>query len=167
MTSTTTPSAVIRTSDVYDERGEEMASLTTRLENLGGRRQFHGPVRTLRCFQDNGLLKNIITTPGEGAVLVIDGGGTLDSELLGGSMAQSLADHGWAGVVVYGAVRDRHELAETDLGIKALGSNPRKSAKAGTGEADVVVTIGDVDFHPGAMLYADDDGILVERVLVA
>lgn len=164
MTSTTTSATVIRTSDVYDERGEEMASLTTRLENLGGHRQFHGPVRTLRCFQDNGLLKRIITTPGEGAVLVIDGGGTLDSELLGGSMAQSLADHGWAGVVIYGAVRDRHELAETALGIKALGSNPRKSAKAGTGETDVVVTIDDIEFHPGAMLYADDDGILVERV---
>lgn len=164
MTNTTTRSVPsVRTSDVYDERGEELASLTVPLENLGGHRQFHGPVRTLRCFQDNGLLKHVITTPGEGAVLVVDGGGTLDSELLGGSMAQCLADNGWAGVVVYGAVRDRHELAETPVGVKALGSNPRKSAKTGAGETDVVVTIGGIEFHPGAMLYADDDGLLVER----
>lgn len=165
MTSTTTrPARIIRTSDVYDERGEELASLTLRLENLGGHRQFHGPVRTLRCFQDNGLLKHVITTPGEGAVLVVDGGGSLDSELLGGSMAQCLAANGWAGVVVHGAVRDRHELAETPLGVKALGSNPRKSTKTGAGDLDVVVTIGGVEFHPGAMLYADDDGLLVERL---
>lgn len=154
---------MIRTSDIYDERGEELSSLTIRLENLGGKRQFHGPVRTLRCYQDNGLLKRVILTPGDGAVLVIDGGGSMESELLGGLMAQTLAENGWAGVVVYGAVRDRHELAETDLGIKALGSNPRKSAKGGEGEIDAVVEIGQVEFRPGAMLYADDDGILVER----
>lgn len=153
----------IRTSDVYDEWGEQLASLSVPLENLGGHRQFHGPVHTLRCAQDNGLLKQVITTPGEGAVLVVDGGGTLDSELLGGSMARTLAANGWAGVMVYGAVRDRHELAQAPLGVKALGSNPRKSAKTGAGEVDVVVTIGGTEFHPGAMLWADDDGVLVER----
>lgn len=153
----------IRTSDIYDEREEQVASLTVRLENIGGHRHFHGPVRTLRCFHDNGLLKQIIAEPGDGAVLVVDGGGSLDSELLGGSMAATLAANGWAGVIIYGAVRDRAELAELPLGIKALGSNPRKSNKDGTGERDVTVTIGEVDFHPGAMVYADDDGILVER----
>lgn len=153
----------LRTSDIYDEREEEVASLGIPLENIGGNRYFHGPVRTLRCFQDNGLLKQIIAEPGDGAVLVIDGGGSLDSELLGGSMAATLTANGWAGVVVYGAVRDRAELAELPLGVKALGSNPRKSGKDGTGERDVTVTIGQVDFQPGAMIYADDDGILVER----
>ena len=163
MTTLNTQPTVIRTSDVYDERGEEMASLPIQLENIGGHRCFHGRVRTLRCFEDNALLKQIITEPGDGAVLVVDGGGSLDSELLGGSMAATMAENGWAGVIVYGAVRDRHEIAEVALGVKALGSNPRKSAKQGTGERDVVVTLGGTVFAPGAMLYADDDGILVER----
>ena len=78
-------------------------------------------------------------------------------------MAAEMASNGWAGVIVYGAIRDRHEIAATPLGVKALGSNPRKSAKRGAGERDVTVSIGGVDFVPGAMLYADDDGILVER----
>lgn len=164
MTTLDAQPTVIRTSDIYDERGEEMASLPVQLENIGGHRCFHGPVRTLRCFQDNALLKQIIAEPGDGAVLVVDGGGSLDSELLGGSMAAQLAENGWAGVIVYGAIRDRHEIAEVALGVKALGSNPRKSAKQGTGERDVVVTISGTEFAPGAMLYADDDGILVERV---
>lgn len=164
MTSLNTQPTQIRTSDVYDERGEEMASLAIQLENIGGHRLFHGPVRTLRCFEDNALLKQIITEPGDGAVLVVDGGGSLDSELLGGSMAATMAENGWAGVIIYGAVRDRHEIAEVPMGVKALGSNPRKSSKLGTGEREVVVTMGGTDFAPGAMLYADDDGILVERV---
>lgn len=157
----------IRTSDIYDEREEHVASLTIPLENIGGHKHFHGPVRTLRCFQDNGLLKQIIFEPGDGAVLVVDGGGSLDAELIGGSMAATLAANGWAGVILYGAIRDRAELAELPLGIKALGSNPRKSVKDGNGERDVTVTIGGVEFHPGAMVYADDDGILAEREPVA
>lgn len=153
----------IRTSDVYDEREEQVASLTVPLENLGGHKHFHGPIRTLRCFHDNGLLKKVIFEPGDGAVLVIDGGGSLDAELIGGSMAATLAANGWAGIIVYGAIRDRTELAELPLGVKALGSNPRKSGKDGIGERDVTVTIAGVEFHPGATVYADDDGILVER----
>lgn len=152
-----------RTSDIYDQLGENVASLTIRLENLGGRRQFHGKIRTIYCPGDNALLKQLITEPGEGAVLVVDGGGTIDSELLGGSMAQLMSDNGWAGVVVYGAIRDRHEISEIPIGVKALGSNPRKSSKNGTGTVDSPLNINGVSFVTGSMLYADDDGILVER----
>lgn len=153
----------MHTSDVYDQRGEELASVNTTFVNLGGRRIFSGPIRTVRCFEDNGLLKKIMREEGNGQVLVVDGGGTLRCAMMGGNMAQEFADHGWAGVVIHGAVRDRHEIKETDLGVQALGSNPRRSGKAGAGERDVELAFGDVSFLNGKMLYADDDGILVER----
>ncbi|MCP3425585.1 ribonuclease E activity regulator RraA [Rothia sp. AR01] len=153
----------IHTSDVYDQRGDECLAVTESFANLGGRRQFSGPVRTVRCFEDNGLLKGIMEEPGEGAVLVVDAGGTLRCAMLGGNMALRFSQNGWAGVIVYGAVRDRHELVGIDLGVQALGSNPRRSGKAGSGERDVVLTFADTTFRPGAMVYADDDGILVER----
>lgn len=164
MPSLTSTSAQFRTSDIYDEFGESLASLSTPLENIGGRRQFHGLVRTIHCPGDNALLKRLITKSGDGAVLVVDGGGTLETELLGGSMAQQMADNDWAGVIVYGAIRDRHEIAEIPIGVKALGSNPRKSSKNGTGTVDAPLNLSGVSIVPGSMLYADDDGILVERV---
>lgn len=160
----TSRSAHFRTSDIYDEFGEALASLSIPMENIGGRRQFHGPVRTIHCPGDNALLKQLITEPGDGTVLVVDGGGILETELLGGSMAQQLADNAWAGIVVYGAIRDRHEIAEIPIGVKALGSNPRKSSKNGTGTVDTPLNIGGVSIVTGSMLYADDDGILVDRL---
>lgn len=153
----------IATADLYDERGDELDSLAVQLCDLGGRVAFDGPVRTVRCHRDNALVKAVLATPGEGAVLVVDGGGSLDSALVGDLIAASAVANGWSGVIVYGAVRDRAALAGLDLGVKALGSNPRKSAKAGVGEVDVPVTIGGVVFRPGARVWADADGVLVER----
>ena len=97
------------------------------------------------------------------AVLVVDGGGSLESALVGDLIAASAVEHGWAGVIVNGAIRDREAIGQLPLGVKALGSNPRKSAKDGVGEVDVVVEIGGVAFRPGAHVWADADGILVER----
>jgi len=153
----------IATADLYDERGDELDSLALQFHDLGGRRAFDGPVRTVRCHRDNALVKELVATPGDGAVLVIDGGGSLESALVGDLIAGSAAEHGWAGLIVHGAIRDRDALAELDLGVKALGSNPRKSAKAGIGEVDVPVTIAGVVFTPGRHVWADADGILVER----
>ncbi|MHC5560953.1 ribonuclease E activity regulator RraA [Kocuria sp. U4B] len=164
MTETTPDTATtVYTADVYDEHGEQYQSVATQFQSVGGRTHFHGPARTLKCFEDNSLLKTMIATPGDGAVLVVDGGGSLDRELMGGSMARTAADNGWAGVIVHGAVRDRHELATLPLGVKALGSNPRKSTKNGSGQQDIEITIGGATFRPGATVYCDDDGILVER----
>ncbi|WP_394160385.1 ribonuclease E activity regulator RraA [Galactobacter valiniphilus] len=151
------------TADLYDERGEALASLPLQLLNLGGRAAFEGPIRTVRCFEDNGLVKSILATPGNGTVLVVDGAGSLNSALMGDMIAASAVANGWAGVVINGPVRDRLALAELDLGVKALGSNPRKSAKASAGEVDVPVEFGGVSFVPGKRLYSDEDGILVER----
>ena len=153
----------IATADLYDERGDELDSLALQLHDLGGRVAFDGPVRTVRCHRDNALVKEVLATPGDGAVLVIDGGGSLESALVGDLIAASAVENGWAGVIVFGAIRDRAAIAELPIGVKALGSNPRKSAKAGVGEVDVPVTIAGVAFVPGRHVWADADGILVER----
>ena len=120
-------------------------------------------MRTVRCFQDNALLKSILSTPGDGAVLVVDGGGSLETALIGDIIGDLAVANGWAGVVVNGAVRDRVALASIDLGVRALGTNPRRGGRTGEGEADVVVTIAGVDVRPGVTLWSDEDGILVER----
>lgn len=153
----------ISTADLYDERGDSLQSLSIQLQNLGGHPQFSGPVRTVRCSRDNALLKTILGTPGEGAVLVVDGGGALESALVGDIIAQLGVDNGWAGIVVHGVIRDRLAIGSLPIGLKALGSNPQKSTKTGAGDADVPVSFGGVTFRPGAMLFSDEDGILVER----
>ena len=151
------------TADLFDERGDELDSLALQLHDIGGRVEFDGPVRTVRCHRDNALVKAVLATPGEGAVLVVDGGGSLESALVGDLIAASAVEHGWSGVIVHGAIRDREAIGRLPLGVKALGSNPRKSAKHGLGEVDVPVRIAGVTFTPGRHVWADADGVVVER----
>ena len=153
----------IATADLYDERGDALDSLSLQLHDLGGRVAFDGPIRTVRCHRDNALVKAVLATPGDGAVLVIDGGGSLQSALVGDLIAASAVEQGWAGIIVHGAIRDREAIAALPIGVKALGSNPRKSAKDGVGEVDVPVEIAGVVFTPGRHVWADADGVLVER----
>ncbi|GAA0977619.1 ribonuclease E activity regulator RraA [Acrocarpospora macrocephala] len=153
----------IATADLYDERGEQLDSCDLQFRQYGRRRAFHGVITTVRCHQDNVLLKAALSEPGAGRVLVVDGGGSLHTALMGDVIAGLAVGNGWSGVIINGAVRDVAALGELDLGIKALGSNPRKSAKEGTGERDVPVTFGGVTFTPGAELFSDDDGILATR----
>ncbi|RGA03326.1 RraA family protein [Microbispora triticiradicis] len=149
------------TADLYDAHGDALRSCLTQFRSYGSRPRFSGRISTIRCLEDNALVRQAIGSPGEGRVLVVDGGGSLRTALLGDVIATAALKHGWAGVVVNGAVRDTAALAGLDLGIKALGSNPRKSAKTGLGEVDVPVTFGEVTFAPGEWLYSDEDGILV------
>ncbi|WP_026551609.1 ribonuclease E activity regulator RraA [Arthrobacter sp. H20] len=151
----------ISTADLYDELGESVQSVSTQFQNLGGKKMFSGRVRTVKCYHDNVVLKSVLSTPGDGAVLVVDGGGSLDRALMGDMIAEIALTNNWSGVIIYGAIRDRAVLATLPLGVKALGSNPRKSAKEGAGEVDVPVAIGGIIFSPGAMVHADEDGILV------
>lgn len=153
----------LATADLYDERGDALDSLALQLHDLGGAVAFDGPIRTIRCHRDNALVKATLATPGAGAVLVIDGGGSLESALVGDLIAGSAVENGWAGLIVHGAIRDRVAIGALPLGVKALGSNPRKSAKTGAGEVDVPVEIAGVTFRPGAHVWADADGVLVER----
>ncbi len=151
------------TADLYDERGDALDSLALQFHDLGGLVAFDGPIRTVRCHRDNALVKAVLANPGGGAVLVVDGGGSLESALVGDLIAGSAVAQGWAGIIVHGAVRDRAALAALPIGIKALGTNPRKSAKDGIGEVDQPVVIAGVSFVPGRHVWADGDGILVER----
>jgi len=149
------------TADLIDEFDAELASCETQFRQYGARTAFAGPIATIRCHRDNALVKKLLNTPGEGRVLVVDGGGSLASALMGDLIAASAVEQGWSGVVINGAVRDVATLRTLNLGIKALGSNPRKSAKEGAGEVDVPVTFGGVEFRPGHWLYSDEDGIVV------
>lgn len=158
-----TSSPSIATADLYDERGDTLDSLGLPLQDVGGHTAFHGPIRTIRCHRDNALVKAALASPGAGAVLVVDGGGSLESALVGDLIAASAVENGWAGIIVHGAIRDRAAIGALPLGVKALGSNPRKSEKSGDGECDVPVTIAGVVFAPGRHVWADADGVLVER----
>lgn len=129
--------------------------------NLGGQDAFYGPIRTVKCFEDNSRVKEAVSEPGEGAVLVVDGGGSLRCALLGDMLAAKAADNGWAGIVVYGCVRDVDVLNDTPLGVQAIGPHPRGSEKRGEGQRDVTVTFAGVTIAPGQWLYADNNGIVV------
>jgi len=154
----------VSTADLYDEHGEDLQVCDTPFIQYGGRRAFDGPITTVRCFQDNALLKSILSTPGSGGVLVVDGGGSVHTALSGDVIAQLAVDNGWAGLVINGAVRDSDPLARMDLGVKALGTNPRKSGKTGAGERDVDITIGGATFHAGDHLWSENDGVIARAV---
>lgn len=129
--------------------------------DFGGRAAFSGPISTLQVFEDNALVRAALEEPGQGRVLVVDGGGSLRTALLGGNLGQLAVKNGWDGVLVFGCVRDTEELAVADLGVKALAAHPKKSGKQGTGARDVPVTFAGVTFRPGEWLAADRDGVIV------
>ncbi|GAA1513086.1 ribonuclease E activity regulator RraA [Nocardioides humi] len=149
------------TADLCDEFGDRLESCSLPLRQYGGERAFGGPIVTFRSPEDNLILKQIITEPGEGRVIVVDVHGSTRVAMIGDSMAETAAANGWSGFVINGAVRDVGRLAELPIGVKALGSNPRRSVKSGNGERDVTVSFGGAVFRPGAVLASDDDGIVV------
>ena len=149
------------TADLVDDIGADVRSCDTQLRHYGGRRMFAGPVQTVRCFQDNALLKSVLSDPGDGSVLMIDGAASVHTALVGDVIAELGRSNGWAGLIVNGAVRDAAVLRTLDIGIKALGTNPRKSTKTGAGEYGVAVSFGGVTFAPGEIAYCDDDGVVV------
>jgi len=149
------------TADLVDEIGAEVRSCDLQFRQFGARRQFAGRISTVRCHQDNALLKSVLAEPGAGGVLVVDGDGSLHTALVGDVIAELARSNGWSGLILHGAVRDAATLGTLDIGIKALGTNPRKSTKTGAGERDVPLRFGGVDFVPGQFAFSDDDGIVV------
>jgi regulator of ribonuclease activity A len=129
--------------------------------SMGGRQRFAGEVVTVKCFEDNTPVKLAVESPGEGRVLVVDGGGSLRRALVGGNLAAAAARNGWAGVVVNGCVRDAAELAACDVGIRALALTPMPTERRTDGQRDVAVQMQGVWVRPGDWLYADEDGIVV------
>lgn len=153
--------APFTTADLCDAHQDKCQVCTTQFRQYGGRRVFSGRIRTIECCDDNILLRRALEQPSPGEVLVVDGGGSLESALIGDIIAGLGLKNGWAGVIIFGAVRDANALGTLDFGVKALGTNPRKSAKTGAGRPDVPLRQGGAVFTPGAWLYSDDDGLLV------
>ena len=151
----------VPTADLADKHGQALRVCGIPFRQFGGCRAFAGPVRTVSCHEDNGLLRELVRAPGSAAILVVDGGGSLNSALVGDMLAGAAVANGWAGLVLHGAVRDSAALAALTIGIKALGTNPRPSEKTGAGAVDVPVSFGGVTFNPGDILHADDDGIVL------
>ena len=149
------------TTDLYDEHEGDVQTCSVQFNDYGGKTQFCGPIRTVRCFRDNQLFRALLDEPGDGAVVVVDGGASTESALMGDIIAAKGAKNGWSGAVILGAIRDSSEVGKTDFGAKALGVNPAKSSKKGEGTVDAPVEFGGVTFRPGAWIYCDEDGILV------
>ena len=154
-------SQVPSTTDLSDEHGLHARVLEAVFLDYGGVVPFSGPIVTVWAYEDNTQVRAQLELPGQGRVLVVDGGGSRRCALLGGNLAKLAEKNGWTGIVVNGCVRDRAEIAETKIGVKALGHMPRKSEKRGVGAADVPVTFAGVTFRPGDYLYADLDGVVV------
>lgn len=149
------------TSDLCDQLGDSACVADPLFKSYGGTACFYGQIATLKLFEDNTLVRAALETPGYGRVLVVDGGGSLRCALLGDQLASLGVRHGWAGVIIYGCIRDSLAIRAMPLGVQALGTHPRKSVKKGEGAADLPVTFAGVTFKPGHWLYADSDGLLV------
>ena len=151
----------ICTPDLCDAFPDDVRVLQPLLKNFGAVSAFGGPISTVKCFEDNSLVKTALDEAGQGRVLVVDGGGSLRRALLGDMLAQKAVANGWAGVIVYGCIRDVDVIASLQLGVQAMAANPLKTDKRNEGQRDITVTFGGVDFVPGHFVYADNNGVIV------
>lgn len=155
----------LSTCDLCDEhKGDttgDFRVLPPVFHDYGGRPRFSGAAVTVKCFEDNSLVKSLLESPGEGRVLVVDGAASLRRALVGGNIGAAAARNGWAGMVVNGCVRDKAELAACDVGIRALALMPLPTERRNQGQADVPVQVQGVWIRPGDRLVADEDGIVV------
>jgi regulator of ribonuclease activity A len=149
------------TCDLCDDHPDDVRVCEPMFAPFGGRSTFGGEIVTVKCHEDNSRVKELLATPGGGKVLVVDGGASMRCALLGDLIGESAVKNGWAGVIVYGCVRDVDALSELDLGVQALSSIPLKSVRKGAGEANIPVTFGGVTFRPGEYVYADNNGVIV------
>ncbi|MDM5116180.1 putative 4-hydroxy-4-methyl-2-oxoglutarate aldolase [Aeromonas salmonicida] len=147
--------------DLCDQHGDTLQVADPLFHDFGGKPLFYGQAVTLSCYEDNSLVRELVNRPGQGRVMVIDGGGSLRRALLGDQLAIKAAEQGWEGIVIFGAVRDVGTLATLALGVKALAACPVKTEKLGQGELDAVVSFAGVTIHPGDYVYADLNGVLV------
>jgi regulator of ribonuclease activity A len=152
-----------RTADFCDRLGRQVEVVDPIFSHYGGITRFWGAVDCVQVFEDNGLVRQRLQEPGDGGVLVVDGGGSRRAALVGDQLAQLAIQNGWAGLVVHGCVRDADVLAQLPIGILALAVYPRRGGRTGSGRAGVPVTIGEVEVRPGQFLYADRDGVIVAR----
>lgn len=152
------------TPDLCDDHADDVQVVTgLHWRSYGGRDRFGGPIATVKCFEDNSRIKELLAAEGNGRVLVVDGGGSLRNALIGDMIATNARDNGWAGIIIFGACRDVDVLPDIDFGVFALGCVPRKSVRRGEGQVDLPVHFGGVIFQPGDHVYADANGIVVSN----
>lgn len=152
----------IITPDLCDEY-PELEVLALLFTNYGGRKAFGGEVVTVKCFEDNSLVKKLVDTDGTGKVMVVDGGGSLRAALLGDMLAEKAVKNNWQGLIIYGCIRDVDVINTLDLGVQALNVHPRKTQKRGLGDLNLVVTFAGVTIKPGMFIYADNNGIVLSK----
>ncbi len=153
----------IVTPDLCDAYPDVVRIVEPLFTNYGGREAFGGQIVTVKCHEDNSLVKEHVANPGAGKVMVVDGGGSLRCALLGDMLAEKAAQNNWAGLIIYGCIRDVDEIRKTQLGVQALRTIPIKSNRQGRGDLNIPITFGGVTFHPGEYVYADNNGIIVSE----
>jgi len=151
------------TPDICDRYESQVTLLNLPLQNFGMRSAFWGQVVTVRCFQDNSKVRDVLSQNGKGKVLVVDGHGSCQKALMGDQVAIMAIDNGWEGVIIYGAVRDVMALSQMELGIKALDTSPFKTEKRGAGDVNVTLTMQNQMVQPGDYIYADWNGVLLSQ----
>lgn len=154
-------SHVISTPDISDEFPDEVQAVELDFRNYGGLAHFSGEVVTVKCHEDNSLVKALVGEPGNGRVIVVDGGGSRRRALLGDMLAETAAENGWSGLVINGVIRDVDEIGDIALGVQALGTVPLKTEKLGHGQQDIPLRFGGVHIRPGDWVYADNNGVLI------
>lgn len=147
--------------ELCDQFPELVKVVEPMFANFGGRDIFGGEIVTIKAYEDNSLVREQVAQPGEGKVLVVDGGGSMRRAMLGDMLAEKAVKNGWEGIIIYGCIRDVAVISTLDIGVQALGAHPMKTEKRGLGDLNVELTFGGVTFKPGHYVYADDNGVLV------
>lgn len=150
----------IITADLWDEHAEDLQFLNLELKSFGQKSSFYGEVVTLKLHEDNTYVRKVLEQPGQGKVLVIDGGGSRRCALIGDNIAKLIIDNGWAGAIVYGCIRDSQVINQMDVSIKAIGTCPVKSIKRNVGLVGETLLIEGIRIATGDFAYADEDGVL-------
>ncbi|WKT62160.1 ribonuclease E activity regulator RraA [Microbulbifer thermotolerans] len=152
---------MISTPDLCDAHPKLVRVVEPMFYNYGGRERFGGQIVTIKCFEDNSLVREMVGEAGRGKVLVVDAGGSMRRACLGDMLAEKACNNGWEGIIMYGCIRDVDEIGKLNLGVQALGTHPMKTEKKGIGDKNLDVTFGSVTFRPGEYLYADNNGVIV------
>ena len=152
---------MLSTPDLCDAHEGKVRVLDPIFSNYGGLSSFFGKAVTIKCFEDNSVVKELVSQPGDGQVIVMDGGGSLRRAILGDMLAEKAANNGWAGLIINGCIRDVDEIGNTELGVKALNIHPMKTEKRGLGDLNVPVQMAGQTIQPGEWVYADNNGVIV------
>lgn len=152
-----------KTCDISDALHPQVQYLESGYQSFGAKSSFSGRIQTVKCFEDNSLVRDKVSSNGAGCVLVVDAGGSERCAMLGDMLAAKAVENGWQGILMYGLIRDSVDINQMDIGVKSLGTFPLKSVKRGVGEMDIEVTFSGVTFTPGEYLYSDEDGVIAVK----